>query len=77
MITTISNDEQLEAIYNKLDALTVTYLTKLNQYTLNRNTSSDRLQKGFMDLAHAKYTMGAKTISHYSYDERMKAKLQM
>ncbi|CAO3632454.1 unnamed protein product [Cunninghamella blakesleeana] len=30
-----------------------------------------------MDLAHAKYTMGAKTISHYSYDERMKAKLQI
>lgn len=33
--------------------------------------------KGFLNLAHAKYTMSARTVSHYSYDERMKAILQV
>ncbi|KAI8081543.1 uncharacterized protein BX664DRAFT_268977 [Halteromyces radiatus] len=69
--------DPLNGVCKELDRLTLSYLTILNQYTQDRAAISSELQKGFLDLAHAKYTMGAKTISHFSYDERMKAQIQM
>ncbi|CEP12734.1 hypothetical protein [Parasitella parasitica] len=66
-----------EAVCEELDSLSISYLTKLNEYTQQWKETSGQFQKGFLDLAHAKYTMGARTISHFSYDERMKATLQV
>ncbi|ORX62682.1 hypothetical protein DM01DRAFT_174887, partial [Hesseltinella vesiculosa] len=67
----------LEETCQQLDSLALTYLAKMNEYTLERHAVAKELEKGFLDLAHAKYTMGAKTISHLSYDQRMKAHLQV
>jgi hypothetical protein len=66
-----------EAICKELDTLSISYLDKLNEYSQQWKDTSNHFQQGFLDLAHAKYTMGARTISHYSYDERMKATLQV
>ncbi|KAG2211547.1 hypothetical protein INT46_006563 [Mucor plumbeus] len=66
-----------ESICEELDSLSISYLTKLNEYTQQWKETGNQFQKGFLDLAHAKYTMGARTISHFSYDERMKAILQV
>ncbi|CAO3595747.1 unnamed protein product [Absidia cylindrospora] len=74
-VTTI--DDSLDSICKELDQLTLTYIYKLNRYTQARTASAGELQKGFLGLAHAKYTMGAKTISHFSYNERMKAQVQL
>ncbi|ORZ07596.1 hypothetical protein BCR42DRAFT_425833 [Absidia repens] len=74
-VTTI--DDSLDLVCKELDQLALTYLYKLNRYTQARTITTSELQKGFLGLAHAKYTMGAKTISHFSYDERMKAQVQL
>ncbi|GAA5810211.1 hypothetical protein MFLAVUS_003630 [Mucor flavus] len=66
-----------ESICEELDTLALDYLTILNEYTHAWKNTGNEFQQGFLDLAHAKYTMGARTISHYSYDERMKALLQV
>ncbi|KAI8079139.1 hypothetical protein BDF21DRAFT_340362 [Thamnidium elegans] len=66
-----------ESICEELDTLALDYLTVLNEYTHAWKNTGNEFQQGFLDLAHAKYTMGARTISHYSYDERMKALLQV
>ncbi|KAI8339687.1 hypothetical protein BC941DRAFT_421177 [Chlamydoabsidia padenii] len=75
--TILDDDARLEKVCKELDDLTLLYLSKLNQYTQSRVATSDALQKGYLDLAHAKYTMGAKAISHLSYDERMKAQVDL
>ncbi|SAM04708.1 hypothetical protein [Absidia glauca] len=74
---TVDDIDRLESVCRELDDLTLLYLSKLNQYTQSRTTTTHTLEKGFLDLAHAKYTMGAKTISHLSYDERMKAQVEL
>ncbi|OAD05719.1 hypothetical protein MUCCIDRAFT_106275 [Mucor lusitanicus CBS 277.49] len=66
-----------KAICQELDTLSIAYLTKLNEYSQQWKETGGQFQKGFLDLAHAKYTMGARTVSHFSYDERMKAILQV
>lgn len=66
-----------ESVCEELDSIALTYLTKLNEYTHQWKDTSNEFQQAYLDLAHAKYTMGARTISHYSYDERMKASLQV
>ncbi|KAI8059982.1 uncharacterized protein B0P05DRAFT_558272 [Gilbertella persicaria] len=66
-----------DSICKQLDALTVSYFNKLNEYNHHWQDAADHFQQGFVDLAHAKYTMGARTLSQYSYDERMKAILQV
>ncbi|OBZ89086.1 hypothetical protein A0J61_02867 [Choanephora cucurbitarum] len=66
-----------ESICKELDVLTVSYFDKLNEYNQQWTQAGESLQKGFVDLAHAKYTMGPRTISRFSYDERMKALLQV
>ncbi|KAI8890557.1 hypothetical protein K501DRAFT_168342 [Backusella circina FSU 941] len=66
-----------ESVCEELDALTMSYLTTLSEYKHQWETTGDLLQKGHLDLSHAKYTMGSSTISHYSYDERMKANTKM
>ncbi|KAI7901236.1 uncharacterized protein BX663DRAFT_437776 [Cokeromyces recurvatus] len=66
-----------DAVCKELDAITITYFNKLTEYSQQWKETNQQLQQGFLDLAHAKYTMGAQTISQYSYDERMKATLQM
>ncbi|EPB92455.1 hypothetical protein HMPREF1544_00753 [Mucor circinelloides 1006PhL] len=66
-----------KAICQELDNLSISYLTKLNEYSQQWKETGGQFQKGFLDLAHAKYTMGARTVSHFSYDERMKAILQV
>ncbi|KAI8074044.1 hypothetical protein BC940DRAFT_79077 [Gongronella butleri] len=70
-------DDSLQSISQKLDTLSLAYLSKMNDYAHQRSAVAKELQKGFLDLAHAKYTMGAKTISHFSYDERMKAQVRV
>ncbi|ORZ09468.1 hypothetical protein BCR42DRAFT_381539 [Absidia repens] len=74
---TTNNENTLDQVCSELDQLTLDYLSKINQYTLDRTSTSGEVQKGFLDLAHAKYTMGTKTISRFSYDERMKAQVQL
>ncbi|KAI8355699.1 hypothetical protein BD560DRAFT_335795 [Blakeslea trispora] len=66
-----------ESVCKELDALTVSYFDKLSEYNQQWTKAGESLQKGFVDLAHAKYTMGPRTISQFSYDERMKALLQV
>ncbi|KAI8975480.1 hypothetical protein BDF20DRAFT_878971 [Mycotypha africana] len=66
-----------EVICEELDVVTITYFAKLYEYTQTWKEAANQLQQGFMDLAHAKYTMGSHRISQYSYDERMKAALQV
>ncbi|KAL7311948.1 hypothetical protein PS15m_009655 [Mucor circinelloides] len=66
-----------KAICQELDNLSISYLTKLSEYSQQWKETGGQFQKGFLDLAHAKYTMGARTVSHFSYDERMKAILQV
>ncbi|KAG2203277.1 hypothetical protein INT47_000197 [Mucor saturninus] len=66
-----------ESVCEELDGLALSYLNILNEYTHQWKDAGNEFQQGFLDLAHAKYTMGARTISHYSYDERMKALLQV
>ncbi|KAI9271971.1 hypothetical protein BY458DRAFT_509045 [Sporodiniella umbellata] len=65
--------EDYEAICEQLNALTISYLSKMNDYSEHCKESSKCFQKGFVDLAHAKYAMGTQVISHYSYDKRMRA----
>ncbi|KAF7728171.1 hypothetical protein EC973_006565 [Apophysomyces ossiformis] len=66
---------KLEEICKELDALTLSYLTKLEEYTVHWQDAGKQMGQGFLHLAHAKYTMGAGTISQFSYDKRMKAQL--
>ncbi|KAI8334970.1 hypothetical protein BC941DRAFT_430855 [Chlamydoabsidia padenii] len=70
-----SGDDRYDQLCKQLDELTFAYIHKMNQYVNDRATTNSELQKGFLELAHAKYTMGDKTLSHASYDGRMKAKL--
>ncbi|KAG1444689.1 hypothetical protein G6F56_010191 [Rhizopus delemar] len=69
--------DNYKTICDELDALTLTYLSKVSEYIELCKDNSNHFQKGFVELAHAKYTMGTRTISHYSYDKRMKASLQV
>ncbi|KAG0766018.1 hypothetical protein G6F57_000687 [Rhizopus arrhizus] len=66
-----------KSVCEELDALTVSYLSILEEYREQWKEISSELQEGFLELAHAKYTMGTKVISHYSYDTRMKAILEV
>ncbi|KAI8973012.1 hypothetical protein BDB01DRAFT_729728 [Pilobolus umbonatus] len=68
---------QYEIVCEELDDLTISYLNKLSEYTQQWTETSREFQEGYMDLAHAKYTMGTTTVSRYSYDKRMKASLQV
>ncbi|KAG1447194.1 hypothetical protein G6F46_006454 [Rhizopus delemar] len=66
-----------KSVCEELDALTVSYLSILEEYREQWKESSRELEEGFLELAHAKYTMGTKVISQYSYDTRMKANLEV
>ncbi|KAI7850808.1 hypothetical protein BDC45DRAFT_446462 [Circinella umbellata] len=67
----------IETICKELDALALTYLDKLEEYTQTWQITTSQLQQGFLNLAHAKYTMGSRKISQCSYDERMKAQARV
>ncbi|KAI8136714.1 hypothetical protein BJV82DRAFT_675726 [Fennellomyces sp. T-0311] len=67
----------IETVCKELDALALTYLVKLEEYTQNWQITTSQLQQGFLQLAHAKYTMGSGKISQCSYDERMKAQARV
>ncbi|CEI88821.1 hypothetical protein CU097_001918 [Rhizopus azygosporus] len=69
--------DNYEMTCQELDAITLTYLSKLEEYMQVCNETANHFQQGFLDLAHAKYTMGTRTISRYSYDSRMKASLKV
>ncbi|ORY92332.1 hypothetical protein BCR43DRAFT_527584, partial [Syncephalastrum racemosum] len=75
----MSNEEEatLDAVCKELDTLALDYLQKIDEYTQLWKHTSSTLQKGFLQLAHAKYTMGSSTISKCSYDERMKAQIRV
>ncbi|KAI9494551.1 hypothetical protein BDB00DRAFT_818511 [Zychaea mexicana] len=67
----------IETVCTELDALALTYLDKLEEYTQTWQITTNQLQQGFLHLAHAKYTMGSGRISQCSYDERMKAQARV
>ncbi|KAI8367687.1 uncharacterized protein BYT42DRAFT_587121 [Radiomyces spectabilis] len=69
--------ENLTSIKKRLDELSLQYLTAMEEYSQQWELCNTDLQQGFIDLAHAKYTMGADKISRFSYDKRMKAQVQV
>ncbi|KAI9318046.1 hypothetical protein BX666DRAFT_1934276 [Dichotomocladium elegans] len=72
------NDEnELVSVCEKLDALALEYLDKMEAYSHIRDRASEHFQQGFLHLAHAKYAMGTSKISSLSYDGRMKAQIRV
>lgn len=63
--------------YTQLWRHTSSTLQQVFIYILSVAFADKRSIKGFLQLAHAKYTMGSNTISKCSYDERMKAQIRV
>ncbi|KAJ2962722.1 hypothetical protein NQZ79_g2187 [Umbelopsis isabellina] len=63
----------LKSVCEKLDSIASQYLEEADALTALKRELGNEFAKGFLDLGHAKYTMGASKLSRYSYDERMKS----
>ncbi|KAJ3077292.1 hypothetical protein HDU98_004254 [Podochytrium sp. JEL0797] len=50
-----------------------TKLDQVDEYLHLQSEVRDKLRKGFMHLASAKYVLGADRVSRFSYDRRMQA----
>ncbi|KAI8882496.1 hypothetical protein K501DRAFT_251237 [Backusella circina FSU 941] len=66
-----------ESICQEMDALYTTYTQQLNEYRQQCEYTGQQFQRGYLNLARAKFTMGSRLISQHSYDKRMKASLQV
>ncbi|RUS19427.1 hypothetical protein BC937DRAFT_87500 [Endogone sp. FLAS-F59071] len=65
---------ELVDIASRLDDLFLEYLDLVGDYVEQWKTVEKAMNQGFLDLAHAKYTMGTSKIGRLSYDQRTKAK---
>ncbi|CAG8554766.1 1517_t:CDS:2 [Paraglomus brasilianum] len=63
----------MEDICKRLDSVLIEYFDLIAEYQEQWSRIRKELEAGFLDLAHAKYTMGPVNISQYKYDARMKA----
>lgn len=66
-------EKQLEEICSRLDEALLEYLNLISNYQENWQQISKDLEGAFMQLAHAKYTMGPGRLTQDQYDGRMQA----
>ncbi|CAI2166039.1 1502_t:CDS:2 [Funneliformis geosporum] len=66
-------EEQMKEICTKLDKVLLEYMDLISIYQENWQKISKDLEGGYLQLAHAKYTMGPGRLSQNQYDGRMQA----
>ncbi|RIA86787.1 hypothetical protein C1645_696644 [Glomus cerebriforme] len=66
-----------DEICSTLDNVLFEYLNLISKYQENWQQISKDLEGGFLQLAHAKYTMGPGRLSQDQYDGRMQAASRM
>nr|CAG8452560.1 10358_t:CDS:2 [Entrophospora candida] len=63
----------MHELCDKLDDVLLEYFSFISNYQEQWKQINTELENGFLQLAHAKYTMGSGRITQNQYDERMKA----
>ncbi|KAL1919315.1 uncharacterized protein VTP21DRAFT_2008 [Calcarisporiella thermophila] len=63
----------MTSLHQELDDLIVEYLENVDAYLQERSRIGTLLADAFINLAHAKYTMGPQNLTSHQYDKRMQA----